>query len=175
MEKMSHDMRKLIALVAVLAFGGLPATAVAKDAPPQKKPSQLCQEQRQAIGVSDFKALYGTNAGKTNAFGKCVARQLAESAQNTLNAARACREERDTLGEQVFNERYGKNPKKADAFGKCVSVKAQAETAAEQAATINAARACKAERRSLGNAAFKRKYGGKASAFGKCVSRLARA
>jgi hypothetical protein len=52
---------------------------------------------------------------------------------------------------------------------------AQAETAAEQAATIKAAKACKAERTAMGATAFKTKYGGKANAFGKCVAKLARA
>jgi hypothetical protein len=171
-------MRKLIGLIAVLTLGALPAIALAEEAPAQKSAAQLCQEQKKAMGDVAFKALYGTNANKSNAFGKCVSKQNAKSAENKQNAAKACAEERKTLGEQAFKDKYGKNDNKANAFGKCVSMKAQAETAAEQAATIKAAKACKAERKTLGEAAFKAKYGtnaNKSNAFGKCVSKLASA
>ena len=171
-------MRKLIALVAVLTLGAVPAIAFAEDAPTQKSAAQLCHEQKKAMGDAAFKALYGTNANKSNAFGKCVSKQTAKSSENRQNAAKTCAEERKTLGEQAFKDKYGKNGNKANAFGKCVSMKAQAETAAEQAATIKAAKACKAERKSMGDSAFKAKYGtnaNKSNAFGKCVSKLARA
>ena len=165
-------MRKLIGLIAVLTLGALPAIAFAEEAPAQKSAAQLCQEQKKAMGDAAFKALYGN---KSNAFGKCVSKQNAQSAENKQNAAKACAAERTALGEQAFKAKYGKNDNKANAFGKCVSAKAQAETAAEQAATIKAARTCKNERKTMGDAAFKAKYGGKANAFGKCVSRLASA
>jgi hypothetical protein len=171
-------MRKLIGLIAVLTLGALPAIAFAEDAPAQKSAAQLCQEQKTAMGDTAFKALYGTNANKSNAFGKCVSKQNAKSAENAQNAAKACADERKTLGEQAFRDKYGKNGNKANAFGKCVSLKAQAETAAEQAATIKAAKTCKTERKTLGDAAFKAKYGtnaNKSNAFGKCVSKLASA
>jgi hypothetical protein len=171
-------MRKLIGLIAVLTLGALPAIAFAEEAPAQKSAAQLCQEQKKAMGDVAFKALYGTNANKSNAFGKCVSKQNAKSEENKQNAAKACAEERKTLGEQAFKDKYGKNDNKANAFGKCVSMKAQAETAAEQAATIKAAKACKTERKTLGDAAFKTKYGtnaNKSNAFGKCVSKLTHA
>jgi hypothetical protein len=168
-------MRKLIGLIAVLMLGAIPAIAFAADAPAQKSAAQLCHEQKKAMGDAAFKLLHGTNANKSNAFGKCVSKQTAKSAENTQNASKACNDERTTLGEQAFKDKYGKNGNKANAFGKCVSMKAQAETAAEQTATIKAAKACKAERTAMGAAAFKTKYGGKANAFGKCVSKLARA
>jgi hypothetical protein len=168
-------MRKLIGLIAVLTLGALPAIAFAEGAPAQKSAAQLCQEQKKAIGDGAFKLLHGTNASKSNAMGKCVSKQTAQNSENRQSAAKACAEERETLGEQGFKDKYGKNGNKANAFGKCVSMKAQAETAAEQAATIKAAKACKAERTAMGAAAFKTKYGGRANAFGKCVSKLARA
>jgi hypothetical protein len=171
-------MRKLIGLIAVLTLGALPAIAFAEDAPAQKTASQLCQEQKKAMGDAAFKALHGTNANKSNAFGKCVSKQKIKSAENTRSGAKACAEERRTLGEPAFRDKYGTNDNKANAFGKCVSTKAQAETAAEQAATINAAKACKAERKTMGESAFKSRYGtnaSKSNAFGKCVSKLARA
>jgi hypothetical protein len=171
-------MRKLTSLVAALALVALPAAAFAEGAPEQKSAAQLCQEQKTAMGDVAFKALYGTNANKANAFGKCVSKQNAQASENHTNAAKACSEERKTLGEQAFRDKYGKNGNKANAFGKCVSANVQAETAAEQAATIKAAKACKAERKALGDAAFKAKYGtnaNKANAFGKCVSKHTRA
>ena len=167
-------MRKLIGLVAVLMLGALPAIAFAEEAPAQKTASQLCQEQKKAMGDAAFMALYGTNANKSNAMGKCVSKQNAKSAENKQNAAKACADERK-VDEQAFKAKYGKNGNQANAFGKCVSLHAQAETAAEQAATIKAAKTCKTERKTMGDAAFKAKYGGKANAFGKCVSKLASA
>jgi len=171
-------MRKLIGLVSVLMLGALPAIAFAEDAPAQKSAGQLCQEQKRAMGDTAFKALYGTNSNKSNAFGNCVSKQNAQSAENRQNAAKACSDERKTLGEQPFRDKYGKNDNKANAFGKCVSLKAQAETADEQAATIKAAKTCKAERKAMGDRAFKTKYGtnpNKSNAFGKCVAKLASA
>jgi hypothetical protein len=171
-------MRKLTSLIAGLALVALPAAAFAEGAPGQKSAAQLCQEQKTAMGDVAFKALYGTNANKANAFGKCVSKQNAQTDENRSNAAKACAAERTTLGEQAFRDKYGKNGNKANAFGKCVSMKAQAETAADQAATIKAAKTCKAERKALGDAAFKAKYGtnaNKANAFGKCVSKLTHA
>jgi hypothetical protein len=171
-------MRKLIGLLAVLTLGALPAIAFAEEAPAQKSAAQLCQEQKTAMGITAFKALYGTNANKSNAFGKCVSKQNAQSAEQKQNAAKACADERKTLGEQAFRDRYGTNDNKTNAFGKCVSTKAQAAQAAQQAATINAARTCKAERKAMGDTAFRTKYGtnaNKSNAFGKCVSKLARA
>lgn len=171
-------MRKLTSLIAVLALVALPAAAFAEGAPEQKNAAQLCKEQKTAMGDVAFKALYGTNANKANAFGKCVSKQDSKAHENRANAAKACAEERTTLGEQAFRAKYGKNGNKANAFGKCVSEKAQAEAAAQQAATIKAAKACKAERKAMGDAAFKAEYGtnaNKANAFGKCVSKHTRA
>ena len=119
-------MRKLIGLIAVLTLGALPAIAFAEDAPAQKTAAQLCQEQMKAMGDTAFKALYGTNSNKSNAFGKCVSKQNAQSAENAQNAAKACADERKTLGEQAFRDKYGKNGNKANAFGKCVSKLARA-------------------------------------------------
>ena len=54
----------------------------------------------------------------------------------------------------------------------------KADDEADEQAEKNAAKACKAEREKLGVQAFKDKYGtnaNKANAFGKCVSKLAKA
>ena len=94
------------------------------------------------------------------------------------NAAKACKAERATMGVQAFNEKYGTNANKKNAFGKCVSGKEKKAEEAETAeARENAAKKCKAERETMGVAAFKEKYGtnaNKANAFGKCVSKLSK-
>jgi hypothetical protein len=130
------------------------------------------------MGEQAFKLLYGTNANRANAFGKCVSKHVRAEQKAVMNASQTCRAERDTLGEVAFNAKYGKNRNDRNAFGKCVSQHAKAALADQQKATINAAKACKAERASLGAQAFRTKYGtndNKANAFGKCVSKLVHA
>ena len=102
------------------------------------------------------------------------------------NAAKACKAERGTTPATIasFKEKYGTNANKANAFGKCVSgkaKKAKEQEAEEQGeARENAAKKCKAERGTTAQTieAFKDKYGtnaNNANAFGKCVSKLAKA
>ena len=98
------------------------------------------------------------------------------------NAAKACKAERAQMGVTAFMNKYGTNANKKNAFGKCVSAKSKAmkddDEKAEDKAEANAAKKCKAERTQLGMDAFKNKYGtnaNKANAFGKCVSKLAKA
>ena len=100
------------------------------------------------------------------------------------NAAKTCKAERESIGLEAFKAKYGTNPNKANAFGKCVSGKSKAakgdaddDEADERAAEENAAKKCKAERESIGAAAFMAKHGtnkNKANAFGKCVSKLSK-
>lgn len=88
-------------------------------------------------------------------------------------ASKQCRQERTAMGAATFGQTYGTNHNNRNAFGKCVSKLA----AANHAARVNAARACRTER-SADAAAFKAKYGtnhNKSNAFGKCVSSKARA
>jgi hypothetical protein len=101
-----------------------------------------------------FKATYAT-------FGKCVSAWTRAEHQNRHEAEAACKAEKPNA--------------KPGELNKCVLAKLKAERAAERAATVNAARKCKAERTSMGATAFNAKYGGKANAFGKCVSKLAQA
>ena len=104
------------------------------------------------------------------------------------NAAKAaCRAERAN-DPAAFKAKYGKNPNKANA-GKCVSKKAKKDknksseeeaddTEAESDAESNAAKRCKAERTLIGVQAFNNLHGtnhNKRNAFGKCVSKLAKA
>jgi hypothetical protein len=181
-------MRKLALLVAAGALA-LPSLALAgKDhgsgSGARHSPAQSCRQQRSGMGAAAFRELYGTNKHKTNAFGRCVAKQAHVQAQAhetaTGNAAKACRAER-AADPVAFAAKYGTNHNGRNAFGKCVSAMAKQDAsnaiASHDAATVNAAKACKAER-AADPAAFAHKYGTNRNgrnAFGKCVSQKARA
>jgi hypothetical protein len=166
-------MRKLIFLF-VTALLALPALAVAGSPPSpadQAAAVKQCSSERTAMGVAPFKALYGTNANKSNAFGKCVSKLAQQNEQDRSNAAAQCRTER-SADPAAFATKYGTGKNHANAFGNCVSTKAKAAAAVQVQATENAAKACWNERK-LDPAAFKAKYGtnaNKSNAFGKCVS-----
>jgi hypothetical protein len=180
-------MRKFVLFAAAAALA-IPAAAFADDATtpaptPTPGPVQTCKQQRDAMGVDAFRALYGTNHNKRNAFGKCVSQQkrLREHATDAAkpSAVKACRTER-AADPAAFAAKYGTNHNKRNAFGKCVSQHAKAAGAAavadENAATIAAAKTCTDER-NADPAAFAAKYGtnhNKRNAFGKCVSQHAR-
>jgi hypothetical protein len=146
-------------------------------------PSAQCRAERSAMGEANFKNTYGTNRNKSNAFGKCVSRQTARREANKKNASKTCRAEQadpnfsTTHGGKTFEQYYGTNRNRHNAFGNCVSRKAQAMTAEQQHAQLNAVATCRAEQRN-DPAAFKVKYGtnrNKSNAFGKCVSKTVRA
>jgi hypothetical protein len=127
-----------------------------------------------SLAVSAAIAAPPADKGKPESPGKSAA---APGQSADKNAAKKCKAER-ALGLEAFKNKYGTNANKANAFGQCVSGQAKkAEEAEEAEATENAAKKCKAER-ALGLEAFKNKYGtnaNKANAFGKCVSKLAKA
>ena len=100
--------------------------------------------------------------------------------QATKNAAKKCKDMRKNQASS-FASLYGTKP---NAFGKCVSAQAKLQSGTESEANENtednAAKACKKERGTTAESmtAFKSKYGtnaNKANAFGKCVSKLAKA
>jgi hypothetical protein len=102
--------------------------------------------------------------------------------QADKNAAKKCKDMRKNSSSS-FTTLYGTKP---NAFGKCVSAMAklqsETETEANESAEENAAKACKKERGTTAEsmAAFKTKYApathpNGANAFGKCVSKLAKA
>ena len=105
------------------------------------------------------------------------------------NASTECRTERGTTAatREAFAARYGTNKNRSNAFGKCVSQAAKAAKAAADAADQDeaadrksAAKQCAQERgtTSASKDAFAAKYGTSANrrnAFGKCVSKLAKA
>ena len=135
-----------------------------------------------SLGVPAALAAPPADRGKPESPGSSSA-AAGQSAEK--NAAKMCKSERGTTAQTIaaFKAKYGTNTNKANAFGKCVSATAKklnAEDEAEQAAEENAAKKCKAERGTTPQTiqAFKDKYGtnhNKANAFGKCVSKLAKA
>ena len=102
------------------------------------------------------------------------------------NAAKACKAER-AKDSAAFKTKYGKNPNKANAFGKCVSMKAKKTRTPTTKPTRRRLRATRSRtpRRSarrnvarIGVQAFNDLHGtnpNKKNAFGKCVSKLAKA
>lgn len=181
-------MKKLLACTA-LALTAFPAVAAAQtpDNEDRRNAARECRAERAAMGAENFANTYGTNRNRRNAFGKCVSRrardEAREGAQARRNASRDCRAERDdpnfaaAHGGQTFEQFYGTGPRGRNAFGKCVSQKARANEEAadaEDQQRVNAARACRAEQRA-DPAKFAADYGTRRNAFGKCVSRKARA
>jgi hypothetical protein len=172
-------MKRLFALIFVAAVAVTASAAFAAAGDPQgKSPAQFCKNELATLGAANFKSLYSPGGSGANAMGKCVSKHAHAAAVNRTNAAKACKAEqampeadfRAAHGGKSFAEFYGKNKNDKNAYGKCVSSKAHAANAQQEAATMKAAKACKAER-AADRAAFTAKYGGKASsAFGKCVS-----
>ncbi len=164
----------IVVAAAVVASAALAANGEGQG----KSPAQFCKNELAVLGAANFKSLYSPGGSGANAMGKCVSKHARVAAANRTNAAKACKAEmampeaefRAAHGGKSFAEFYGKNKNARNAYGKCVSSKAQAADAQQEAATMKAAKSCKAER-AANRAAFIAKYGGKAaSAFGKCVS-----
>ena len=178
---------KLKALFAALAVAAvLPVAALADTASPSDKANgaRACQTLKTALTEATFKATYGTNADKSNAFGKCVSKWTQTEHQNRHAATTACKAEQADAGfaaahdGKTFAQFYGTGKNGANALNRCIQSKRVAESAADKAAVVNAARTCKAERKTIGDAAFKARYGtndDKSNAFGKCVAKLASA
>lgn len=114
----------------------------------------------------------------TVAIGLIAALALPAGAQAKPNnddeqaAQKQCKVERGKTKatREGFKARYG-------SMSRCVKQKAAEEEAERDEAKSNAAKACKAERETLGTQAFADKYGenkNKKNAFGKCVSTKAR-
>ncbi len=174
--------RILISGTTMLALA-FPAGALAEETAPSpaKNAAKTCSALRTASGEANFKAAFGTNKTKSNAFGKCVSKQTKTEEAAATEAKSACKTEQDdpnfaaAHGGKTFAQFYGTNKNGKNAYGKCVSAKAKAKNAEETATLVKAGKTCKAERRELGKEAFTAKYGGKSNAFGKCISAEAKA
>ena len=168
-------MKRVILVIAAMAVMAPAAFAAGGDQAPS--PAKACNTELSAIGAANFKLLYAPGGSGANAMGKCVSKHAKLAAAARTNAAKTCATEqamteadfRAAHDGKSFAELYGQNKNDKNAFGKCVSAKAHAATLAREAAMLKAAKACKAER-AADRTAFTAKYGGKASAFGKCVS-----
>ena len=178
------NLKALFAALAVAAI--LPVAALADPASPSDKANgaRSCQTLKTAMGEAVFASTYGTNADKSNAFGKCVSAWTQKEHQNRHAAETACKAEQADAGfaaaheGKTFAQFYGVGKQGSNALNRCIQSKRVAASAKEKSDVVNAARKCKAERKTLGDAAFKAKYGtnaDKSNAFGKCVSKLASA
>ena len=77
-------MAKVLALCALVVAIAAPAALAADPGPADfKNAAKYCQALRTAKGVEAFRAQWGTNPNKMNAFGKCV------SATNKAKAKKA--------------------------------------------------------------------------------------
>ena len=150
-------LKTMIATALVAAV--VPAAALAETAPaptPTDKANAAttCKALRTNLGAATFTQTYKT-------FGACVSKWARAEKANRTEALAECKAEQPNASRGVIQ--------------RCAAAKVKAERKAERVATVNAARTCKAERTQLGAAAFATKYGGKANAFGKCVSKIAQA
>ena len=178
---------KLKALFAALAVAAiLPVAALADPASPSDKANgaRSCEAMKTLLTEPTFRSTYGTNADKSNAFGKCVSAWTQAEHQNRHAATTACKAEQADAGfaaaheGKTFAQFYGAGKSGANALNRCIQAKRAAESAADKQAVVNAARKCKAERKTMGEVAFKAAYGtnaDKSNAFGKCVAKAAAA
>jgi hypothetical protein len=177
---------KAMLFAALLAALILPATAFSEDATGQDRENaaRACSALRTSMGLDLFRQTYGTAASnRRNAFGKCVSQWTRSEQKNRQSARAQCAAEQADANfaashdGKSFAQFYGTG-KGANAFGRCVSGKAKSASAEDRQDTLNAARQCKSERRTLGVPDFRAKYGKNTNdrnAFGKCVSALAKA
>ena len=179
-------MTRLFIAIALFCFAVPAALAVppAGQGPsggPSATPSasKLCKQQRNAIGMSAFRALYAPTGTPKAAMDACLVRYVQVTSAAGKNAAKVCKAELAEPnfavghGNMSFAEFYGRNDNDKNAFGKCVSMHTTDQVEAQQEATLSAAKQCKSLRASNA-AAFNAAYGTKKNAFGKCVSKLAK-
>ena len=180
---------KTLTTLSLIGALALSTTAFADDSTPSPTPttpsaSKQCRTERSAMGLQVFRMTYDTSKTKRNAFGKCVSKRTHATTEVVKdakqNASKDCTAE-ETADPAAFTKKYGTGKHGANAHGKCVSQKAKskaAEAVDDQVdADVSAAKACKTERKA-DPAAFNEKYGtnkSKRNAFGKCVSKLAKA
>lgn len=176
-------MRRIRWVVVVAAMGVAPGVALAANSSARSAAEKQCRTEQSQMAAA-FKATYGTNRNKSNAFGKCVSHRTSQdtsdqsSAQS--NAAKQCKTEQSS-DPAAFKSKYGSGKNGSNAYGKCVSQTAGAMSQKDESTQVSdedsAAKQCRSEQSQDGGA-FKAKYGtnrNKSNAFGKCVSEKARA
>jgi hypothetical protein len=136
-------------------------------------PARTCRALRTQLTASVFDQTYGKNAHDRNAFGKCVSTTARAQVHNEVKASSTCKTDQSdpnfagTHGGKTFEQTYGTNADRSNAFGMCVSSTAKAASIAQANATVHAALACKAQKKS-NPSAFKAKY----KTFARCVAKL---
>jgi hypothetical protein len=173
-------MKKTLIVTFAVAILATPIAALANQSAAgltKANAARDCAALKAKMGATAFAAAYAT-------LGACVSSFAAVEQQNSASADQSCRTE---MGDptfsvshngKTFDEFYGTGKKHANAFGNCVSLKARNSSTAAQQAIQNPARTCRAARTAMGAGAFALLYGTNAdhsNAFGKCVSKLARA
>jgi hypothetical protein len=186
-------MKKLLTIGCAALACLAPAAASAKDHPAKTSASKFCKQLAAASGgkhsetyAAAVRTLFPDARKVTarNAYGKCVSAKTRENETETAqaaqqaqkNAAKTCKEQRST-DPAGFATQWGS---KKNAYGKCVSATARAQQQqaqdaqqAEDASTLNAAKTCKAQRKS-DPSGFATQWGTRRNAFGKCVSATAK-
>jgi hypothetical protein len=165
-------MLKLI-LAAALALA-VPVGALAADGVPSAVDlaTAACKSEKLQMGTNTFKATYAAGSA-SRATQACIAKRDARAASDLKNAAKECKAER-AADPAAFTKKYATNKNGKNAYGKCVAAKARQATKQETEARVNAAKTCK-KLKSEQKAAFEAAYGTKKNAFGKCVSKTAKA
>jgi hypothetical protein len=165
-------MRK-VTLAALLALA-VPAVALADNEAPS--PTDLaqaaCKSEKAQMGTKTFKATYAASS-TSGATTVCVAKRDGSAGTALKNAAKACKAER-AADPAAFTTKYGTNKNGKNAYGKCVSAKARGVTEQQTTARVNAAKACK-KLKAEHKADFETAYGTTKNAFGRCVSKMAKA
>jgi hypothetical protein len=156
---------KTTALLALALSLLAVAPAQAASHPVAKAAAWACKTERAHLGRTAFHALYGKRAMRN-----CMRSLRDEAREAVKNAAQECRAEK-AADPDAFKAKYGRKGNGRNAFGKCVSMHARGELAPEVRATVNAAKACKAERRA-DPGAFHAKYANEHGrrAFARCVA-----
>ena len=143
-------MKRMLFVVALVALA-VPFAALAADPSGTEgsSPAQACRAEQVSMATDAFKAMYGTNADKSNAFGKCVAKKATGREKSHANAVSACRTEQadtafaDNHGGKTFDQFYGTGKNGSGAFGKCVSSKAKASNDTADATVLDAVKQCR--------------------------------
>src|SRR4028119_366694 len=88
--------RILISGTTMLALA-FPAGALAEETAPSpaKNAAKTCDALRTASGEANFKAAFGTNKTKSNAFGKCVSKQESTEEKAVKTAKNSCKTEQE--------------------------------------------------------------------------------
>jgi len=81
--------RVLVASLLVAAIAAPAATAADPTPADFKNAAKYCKAVRESKGVEAFRAQYGTNANKRNAFGRCVSKTANAKAEAREDAAEA--------------------------------------------------------------------------------------